>query len=150
MNTEIRDITVDNVKEILALHVAQEQANYVETPEECLEEAKQDTHYIPVGLYVEETPVGFAMYGEFPDDIEGRRIWLDRYFIDSHYQGKGYGKLFCEHLLQFLTEKYGCNKIYLSVYEDNEIAINMYKKLDFHFNGELDIKGEKVMVRVIQ
>lgn len=33
------------------------------------------------------------------------------------------------------------------MYDDNTFAIHLYEKLGFHFNGELDIHGEKVMVR---
>ena len=36
--------------------------------------------------------------------------------------------------------------IYLSVYEENHVAISLYQSYGFKFNGELDTKGEKIMV----
>lgn len=147
MFTEIRDITSSNMEEILALQIAKSQEGFVETPEECIEEAEEVDNFVPVGLYMNDMPVGFAMYGKFPDKREGNRIWLDRYLIDYHYQGKGYGHHFLNQLLEFITTKYNCHKIYLSVYENNEGAIHLYKSHGFHFNGELDVNGEKVMVR---
>ena len=146
MFPEIREITVENKQQALQLKVATTQQDYVETVEECLSEAREDTRYMPVGLYDNNTMVGFAMYGRFVED-NVERIWFDRYLIDEHYQGKGYGKYFMQQVLAFLTEKYHCQKIYLSVYDNNTFAIHLYEKMGFHFNGELDIHGEKVMVR---
>ena len=46
-----------------------------------------------------------------------------------------------------MLEEYPNNDIYLSVYEDNQHAIDLYRLYGFNFNGELDTKGEKIMVR---
>lgn len=146
MFPEIREITAENKEQALQLKVAPNQQGYVETVAECLTEAREDTRYVPVALYDNQTMVGFAMYGRFVDG-DNERIWFDRYLIDEHFQGQGYGKYFMKQVLAFLTEKYHCHKIYLSVYDDNTFAIHLYEKLGFHFNGELDIHGEKVMVR---
>lgn len=145
MFTEIRDITDSNKQEILGLHIADEQEGFIETVLQCLNEANEDPRFIPVGLYKENVPIGFAMYGPFqyPD---GMRVWLDRFFIDEHYQGKGYGRYYFKLLILFLADKYSCERIYLSVYENNLVAIKMYEKFGFKFNGELDVQGEKVMV----
>ena len=35
---------------------------------------------------MKETIVGYAMYG---GNISHEGIWLDRFMIDKHYQGKG-------------------------------------------------------------
>jgi len=146
MFTEIRDITTANKNEILALQIAHSQEGFIETPAECIEEAEEVENFVPVGLYLNNTPIGFAMYGKFPDKQEGSRIWLDRYLIDFHHQGKGYGHVFLKELMQFLTQKYNCPKIYLSVYENNQGAIHLYTSHGFRFNGELDDNGEKVMI----
>lgn len=42
--------------------------------------------------------------------------------------------------------EYPNTDIYLSVYEENKTAVSLYKLFGFEFNGELDTKGEKVMV----
>ena len=49
-------------------------------------------------------------------------------------------------MLKRLRQEYGRRQIYLSVYENNVAAIAMYQQIGFQFNGELDTKGEKIMV----
>lgn len=149
MFTEIRDITALNKKEVLALRIADNQQDFIESTEQCLAEAKEDKRFIPVGLYKEDNAVGFAMYGMFPQKDNSQRVWLDRYFIDERYQHKGLGKYFLQQLIQYLVAKYSCQNIYLSVYDNNTVAIQLYKKFGFVFNGELDDKGEKVMVKEV-
>lgn len=158
MNIEIRKVIKENLNKALSLHVSESQKSYVESTKECLEDAIECKCYRPVGLYDNDTMVGFAMYGFFPndgdkDDIvqtgEDGRVWLDRYLIDERFQGKGFGNIMLKKLITLLINIYNCNKIYLSVYEDNKRAIHLYKKFGFQFNGELDINGEKVMVKVI-
>ncbi|MGE7946029.1 N-acetyltransferase family protein [Lysinibacillus sp. NPDC093688] len=149
MFTEIRDITALNKEEVLALRIADNQLDFIESTQQCIAEAKADKRFIPVGLYKEDNAVGFAMYGVFPHKDNSRRVWLDRYFIDERYQHKGLGKYFLQQLIQYLVAKYSCQNIYLSVYDNNIVAIQLYKKFGFVFNGELDDKGEKVMVKEV-
>lgn len=150
MRSEIQSITYLNETEILALKIADEQLGFLETTAECLAEAEEDRRFVPVGLYKKETPIGFAMYGKFDQEKEGSRVWLDRYFIDERYQGKGYGKYYLQLLFDHLVETYNTNHIFLSVYDHNEVAIRLYKKFGFRFNGEIDCNGEKIMVKEIE
>lgn len=95
MSIDIKAVTEDNRAAILALHVSENQTSYIESAKACLEDAKECHDYKPVGLYHEGDLVGFAMYGLFPEydeDNKNGRVWLDRFFIDEHYQGKGLGK----------------------------------------------------------
>ncbi|MFJ7935916.1 GNAT family N-acetyltransferase [Sporosarcina sp. NPDC096371] len=149
MSISIHDVTQDNEEEILGLSVSASQTNFIETTGQCLDEAKEYTQYKPVGLYSNKELVGFAMYGYFIDETGSGRAWLDRFLIDANYQGVGYGKIMLQALIEKLVQDYSCQQIYLSVFEDNQAAVSLYKKFDFHFNGELDINNEKVMVKHI-
>lgn len=149
MGIAIHDVTQDNEEDILNLSVAESQTNFIETTAQCLDEAKECPNFKPVGLYVDNKLVGFAMYGRFPDEIEQSRVWLDRFLIDANYQGMGYGKIMLQALIDTLVDKYACKKIYLSIYEDNHFAISLYEKFGFQFNGEFDVNDEKVMVKHI-
>ncbi|MCG7334441.1 GNAT family N-acetyltransferase [Sporosarcina sp. ACRSM] len=149
MNIAIHDVTKDNEKEILGLHVAKSQMNFIETTQQCLKEAKECALFKPVGLYADNELVGFAMYGRFQNENENSRVWLDRFLIDARYQGKGYGTIMLQALMQKLVQEFSCQQIYLSVYEDNQSAVYLYKKFDFQFNGEFDVNHEKVMVKNI-
>lgn len=146
MNLTIKNIDRNNYDEIVSLKVGSNQVNYIETVEESIEEAKKNSNWKPVGIYDNEKVVGFAMYGVCLDEEKDGRVWLDRFLISYENQGKGYGKVGVKLLIDRLGKEYRYDKIYLSVYEDNKDAIALYKKIGFEFNGELDTKGEKVMV----
>ena len=135
----------ENRKEIEALTVFSEQASFIESVKDCLQEADELELWRPVGIYDGNTLVGFSMYGYFPEPAPGQ-LWLDRLLIDRKYQGKGYGKQAVLALLSKLYMEYSSNTVYLSVYENNRHAIQLYQQLGFRFNGEYDAKGERIMV----
>ncbi|WP_286058991.1 GNAT family N-acetyltransferase [Bacillus mojavensis] len=150
MNIEIKAVTEENRESILSLHVHKSQISYIESTKQCLEDATKCQYYKPAGLYYEGELVGFAMYGWFPEiDEENKngRVWLDRFFIDERFQGQGLGSMMLEALIHHLAEQYTCNRIYLSIFENNIHALRLYQKFGFTFNGELDYNGEKVMVK---
>lgn len=149
MDISIHDVTQENVQEILKLSVGNSQASFIESTEQCIEEAKICNFYKPVGLYSDGCLVGFAMYGYFPEETENGRVWLDRFLIDSKYQGLGFGTIMLNALIQKLVIEFSCTQIYLSVFEENKAAIHLYQKFDFRFNGEIDLKNEKVMKKNI-
>lgn len=145
MKWDIRTVTKDNQEEMLSLRVAERQRHFIETIEESLAEAEQWEEFRPVGLYVDDEPVGFAMYGYLGDGKGGGNVWIDRLLIDKNFQGKGFGRHFMELLMQRVSDEYGEQPIYLSVYPVNTDAIRLYEKLGFVFIGEYDSKGEQIM-----
>lgn len=147
MNIEIKGVTKENLKEILSLHVSVNQKSYVESTKQCLEDATECDCYKPAGLYQNGILVGFVMYGLFPKEGQKGRVWLDRYLIDECFQGKGFGSIMLNAVIEHLIKIYHCDEIYLSLYEDNQRALHLYQKFGFQFNGERDINGEKVMVK---
>ncbi|QUG41623.1 GNAT family N-acetyltransferase [Psychrobacillus sp. INOP01] len=149
MNITIHDVTQENVQNILELSVGELQVSFIESTEQCMKEAEECTNFKPVGLYTDGCLVGFAMYGLFPEETENGRVWLDRFLIDSRYQGFGYGTIMLNALIQKLVIEFSCTQIYLSVFEENKAAIHLYQKFGFHFNGEIDLKNEKIMVKNI-
>lgn len=149
----IKPITDANRQAALRLAVAPAQQRHIETTQECLDEAATSPRWRPVGIYADDALVGFAMYGQFPAWIgedTAQQVWLDRLLIDACYQGHGYGEAALTLLLARLEAEYGTNRIYLSVYGDNDRAIAMYEKHGFAFTGTFDTKGEKVMLREIR
>lgn len=152
MNLIIKEVNDQNHSEVLSLKVSKSQEGFIETVKECLDEASEFHVWRPVGIYDEDIIIGFAMYGFLDETFDrhfangNEQVWFDRFLIDERYQGKGYGSLVLKLLIKRIYEEYECEKIYLSIYEDNEKALEMYKKIGFSFNGEYDTKGEKVMV----
>ncbi|MBD7908535.1 GNAT family N-acetyltransferase [Sporosarcina gallistercoris] len=145
MNYDIRQVHEENRREIVALRVSLEQRGFIETIEECLAEAAQWKQFRPVGLYVDDLAVGFAMYGSLPDSQGGSNLWIDRMLIYEQFQRKGYGRKFMELLIDRVLQEYGEQPIYLSVYKENEGAVYLYKTLGFGFIGEYDTAGEEIM-----
>ena len=56
--------------------------------------------------------------------------------LDNNYYKKGFGKESFECLINYAKKKFINKKIYLNVKKNNEIAIKMYKKLNFKIINE--------------
>ncbi|WP_285769261.1 GNAT family N-acetyltransferase [Peribacillus sp. SI8-4] len=149
MTVHIKEVTNENRAEILKLHIHERQRSFIETAAQCLQDASECKYYRPVGLYTDDTLVGFAMYGFFPGEGENGRVWLDRFFIDAKHQGQGLGTILLEALIERLTMEYECPEVYLSIVEENQAASHLYRKFGFAFNGEADGNNERVMVKKI-
>lgn len=146
MALHFEPVTLTNRKQIEALGVLPEQKGFIETVSQCLSEADEDQRWHPVGIYDDDTLVGFAMYGYFDKEYSPNgRLWLDRLLIDSRYQGKGYGKASLSGLLGRLSIEFPHKDIYLSVIKGNDTAALLYQQFGFHFTGEKDTHGEDVM-----
>lgn len=146
MDLRIEPVTEKNRAQMLSLRLLPEQSGFIEPVEQCLKEAEGLAAWRPVAIYAGETLVGFAMYGHFEEaPSPPGRVWLDRLLIDCRYQGKGYGRAAVETLLARLRGEYACQKVYLSVYQENVAATRLYEEMGFRFTGELDGGGELVM-----
>lgn len=139
-----KPVNSENRREIESLAVFSEQAGFIESVTECLQEADGLKLWRPVGIYDNDILIGFAMYGYFSEPSPGQ-LWLDRLLIDKKYQGKGYGKQAVLLLLDRLHTEYQSDTVYLSVYENNPHAIKLYQQTGFRFNGKRDSKGEHIM-----
>ncbi|MGE7021945.1 GNAT family N-acetyltransferase [Solibacillus cecembensis] len=111
---ELRKIDGDNIDEVIALDVEENQKDFIleTTNLRCF----ADAHMLnadgipatPLAIYADETMVGFLMYiydtmdhESFENEVfYGKKsyfIWHN--MIDKSYQGKGYGKLAFEKML---------------------------------------------------
>lgn len=145
MNLKFKNIDGYNYNEAINLKVKESQEGFIETVSECLDEAKELSLWRPVGIYDNNKIIGFAMYGLWKNEGSSGRVWLDRFMIGENFQGNGYGKVSLKSIINKIAKEYKCSEIYLSIYENNTVAIDLYKKFGFEFNGELDRNGELVM-----
>ena len=109
----IRLVKVDyfNFDDLIDLKVADDQKNYVASNIYSLAEAyaakASDGYAMPFGIYLDDKPIGFIMFGYYPDldyakmalgdDLEipdyiPKSYLLWRFMIDKEYQRNGYGK----------------------------------------------------------
>ncbi|MER1956853.1 MAG: GNAT family N-acetyltransferase [Solibacillus sp.] len=110
---ELRKIDGDNIDEVVALEVGENQKDFIETTNL---RSFADAHMLnadgipatPLAIYADDTMVGFLMYiydtldhESFENEVfYGKKsyfIW--HMMIDKRYQGKGYGKLAFEKML---------------------------------------------------
>ncbi|WP_343117777.1 GNAT family N-acetyltransferase, partial [Clostridioides difficile] len=109
MKLNVRIADINNWRDLVSLSVDKSQLDYIESNALSIAESKFITAWVPVGIYDENSLIGFAMYGRLEDD----RVWLDRFMIDSKYQGKGYGKASLDFLVNHLKNEYNCDELYL-------------------------------------
>lgn len=68
---------------------------------------------------------------------DGRRLYLHHFGILPEYQGKGLSKPLLKKSLEFAREKN--MQIKLEVHQDNEIALELYKKHGFRYLGDYHV-----------
>ena len=138
---EIRKIDDENESLIRKIKVKPGQEMFIETVDECLEEARLHSEWSPVAIYAKDVMIGFAMYGSFGPN---KHTWIDRIMIGEEYQGKGYGKMAMKKLIELVTQEYEVNEVYLSIIEENLPAYHFYKSLGFEYINEQDPNGELI------
>ncbi|MGL4741812.1 MAG: GNAT family N-acetyltransferase [Sarcina sp.] len=137
----------ENFHDVINLKVSENQINFIESNEDSIAESKCYKFWNPKCIYEDDILIGFCMYGQI--EFEDNRVWLDRFMIDEKYQGNGFGKKAFKHILDEIKKEYNCGQIYLSIFEENERSLKLYKENSFKFNGEVDYGGELVMVKRI-
>lgn len=148
-------VDIQNVWNILALSVSDNQKNFVATNTESIVEAycaiTNGGTALPFGIYDDETLVGFTMISYGCDDWEDApaiaqdnyAIW--RLMIDQRFQGKGYGKAAMAAVLDFIRT-FPCGKAeccMLSYEPENTVAKALYHSFGFRENGEMD--GDEIV-----
>jgi diamine N-acetyltransferase len=134
-----RDIDDTNESMVRNIKLKRGQTKYIETVDECLQEANIYKEWHPVAIYHDEDVIGFAMYGSFGPN---KHTWIDRIMIDEKYQGKGLGRKSMMKLIDVVSIEYGVKEIFLSIIEENEVAYKLYKSIGFEFMNERDPNGE--------
>ncbi len=152
----LRKIDNTNVWEVCRLHVKKEQEDFVASNMESLAEAfavrESGGVALPFGIYADDAPVGFMMFGYdvvpgeegMPEIARGNYcIW--RFMIDKAHQDKGYGKealrLAIDYVKTFPCGEAEC--VYLSYEPENTGAAKLYHSFGFAENGETD--GEEIV-----
>lgn len=139
MSLHACEVTNENWQDVAYLSVHDSQKNFIESNSFSLAQSKFEPEWKSVGLYDGEELIGYAMHGR---ELTTGDVWLDRFMIDHHHQGKGYASRFLKLLLTRIERIYQCDTIYLSIYPDNQKAQYLYEKFGFQLNGKVDNLGE--------
>ncbi len=142
----LRAVTSENLRAVLALSVAEEQKSvYPRSNAYSIAEAHYPPDDDPVwfrAVYVGETPVGFIMTSEVPEQGE---YFLWRLMIDAKHQGKGYGSRAVELLVERIKGTPNGKRLITSHLVGDGDAGAFYRRLGFEYTGEMLDGRDRVM-----
>ena len=140
----LKEITPGNWR--LPLRVSSQQEKYVANSMTLLARAYAYRHLGSVAyvIYEDELPVGMALYYDCP---QLNAYDFSQLFIDEHYQGKGYGKVATQLIIDRMKQERRFEKIVLCYVEGNEGAKVLFESLGFKHTGEVD--GDEITMTLI-
>lgn len=132
---EFREIDKTNYWDCMALTIDDSQEGFVADNKQSLVEAAYEDGLYALGIYHEDTMVGFVLY-DYDDTFPG---WsMSRFMIGRQFQGKGYGKQAAIAFLDYMKKKHNAEKLYISVSLKNTIARKMYASIGFEEIKEIE------------
>lgn len=133
---ELREITKDNLEQVLALRISAHQEAFVSSVAYSLAQAwvYRDTAF-PFAIYADGEPIGFVMLGYYE---QKRQYTLWKFLIDERFQNKGYGRKALELAIKYLKDKFNVTEIFTGVAFGNDVAKRLYRSAGFEETGEAD------------
>jgi len=129
----LREIDKDNFYAICQLSVKIEQQNHVDSNAISMAEASFSNHAWMKGIYLNETPVGFAMVEVC---AEPNKFYLWRFMIDKNYQGLGLGRGAIELIVDELKTVFNASKLTTSVVPSETGPQKFYENVGFELTGK--------------
>ena len=146
---ELREVTVANRDEVLAIRLGRDQERFVSTVEESLAEAAETPEGAPWyrAVYSERVPVGFVMLSWDVTPVPGEIIgpwFLWKLIVDERCQGRGFGRATVERVVTLIRAE-GATELFTSYTTGDGEPRPFYERLGFAPTGELDLAGEVIM-----
>lgn len=128
MIIELKKIDKTNYEECITLKVSDKQKHFVASNQRSLVQSAYEPEMYPLGVFQNNKMVGFILY-DFDVDLNG---WsMSRFMIDFKYQKTGIGTESLLKFMDYFIKNHGNKPIYTSAEVDNQVALNMYKKIGF-------------------
>lgn len=143
----LAEITTENLRDVLGLSVAPEQAAYVAANAFSIAEAYFHPEAWFRAIYAGDEPVGFVMLEDWslvPGSDPNQPICLWRFMIDRSYQGLGYGKVALELVIDHVRDRDRVGYMLTSCVEGDHSPKDFYLKCGFRETGE-KLEGETVL-----
>ena len=137
----LREVTKDNLGQILRLKVRPDQEQFVANNAISIAQAHFEEKAWFRAIYADETPVGFVM---LYDDPETTDYFLWRFMIDSRYQGMHFGERAIGLLIDYVRSLPGATELMVSYVPAEGSPEPFYTGLGFIPTGEVH-DGENVM-----
>jgi len=145
---EILPVTKENWRELIDLKVREDQREFVASnlfsivQAQFGEDVPDEGHWdmFPYGIFDEGKAVGFLMiaYNYGYDRFQG---FVQRLMVDEKFQGKGYGRLGMNWILEHYRSDARIKSVAISYEPHNEVARKLYASVGFQETGEI-FEGE--------
>jgi diamine N-acetyltransferase len=132
----LQEITEETVIDICNLSntLSEAQRKMVADNAKSIAQAHFSKHAWFRAIYAGETPVGFLMLYDNPDEHE---YFLWRFMIAGPHQGNGYGRQAIELLLDYLRSRPGAHELLTSCGEGEASPEGFYLSLGFERDGKV-------------
>lgn len=141
----LREVTSDNLGEVLKLKVTEYQNRFVAPNPISISQAHFQPNAWFRAIYADETPVGFVMMYIDPEEEDGGTYYLWRYMMDARYQRKGFGHRALSQVIEMVKTTYPAAKTMKLSYVPNPGSPQpFYAKLGFVDTG-VEHEGEMEM-----
>ena len=139
---ELRPVTLQNWQSLIKLKVREDQTGFVASNLYSIAQAQFGDEYeghwdlFPFGIYEDNVPVGFLMYGlnfEHPT----QQAFIQRLMVDEKFQGKGYGRFGMEKMLENFRTDERIKEVGISYEPENKGARKLYASLGFVETGRI-------------
>jgi diamine N-acetyltransferase len=129
MTVTLEHITQHNWVACINLGVTEEQMerHAVAPNVKSLAQAYAEPWWTPLGIYDDNTMVGFVMYGRRPGSAIN---YILRLMIDARYQGRGYGKAALTAVIDLIRQQ-DSGEIQLDYDPNDPIAVRLYTGIGF-------------------
>lgn len=146
MAVTLREVTKQNLRDILRLKVGEAQERFVASNAVSIAQAHfdPDTAWYRA-IYEGDQPVGFVMIDDNPA-IPRYTLW--RFMIDHRFQRRGLGRAAIETVLAHVRGRPGATELFTSCVDAAGGPGPFYERLGFTYTGDMD-EGERVMRRAL-
>jgi len=132
----LREVTSETVRTICRLSdTLKPPQNHLVAPNAVsIAEAHFEPHAWFRAIYADETPVGFIMLYDAPEEPI---YFLWRLMVAAPHQGKGFGRRAVEMLIERVKTRPGATELLVSCHEGEGSPEGFYHKLGFRRNGKM-------------
>ena len=137
-------VDIDGGNWRIPLNVSKEQELYVATSTTILARAYayRNSRSRAFLIHEDKTPVGMVLYH---DDESLDAYIFSEMFIDEKFQGKGYGRLATQLVLDDMKKDGKYNKVILCYIEGNDAAQKLYESFGF---AEIDRDEDEIIMEL--
>lgn len=139
----LQEVNAETVRTICHLDVSEEQKHFVAPNAVSIAQAYFEPKAWFRSIYADETPVGFLMLYDDPDEPH---YFLWRYMIDARYQKMGFGIRAMDLLLEYVRTRPGARELSLSCHPGEEGPEPFYRKYGFALTGRM--LGDEAEMRI--